>query len=93
MDMTDHTHMDNNEQQFPNLSKKPVSFLHDMVRAVSEGICPLPDCHKPIYSSEFRDEISLREYRISGLCQACQDKIFSAMTDEMDNEFDQEPQE
>lgn len=25
----------------------------------------------------FRDEISLREYRISGLCQTCQDSIFS----------------
>lgn len=24
----------------------------------------------------FRDELSLREYRISGLCQQCQDGIF-----------------
>lgn len=84
--------MDNNEHQFPDLSKKPVSFLHDMVRAVSEGICPLPDCHKPISMDQFRDELSRREYRISGLCQSCQDKIFNALTDEMDNALDQEPQ-
>jgi hypothetical protein len=25
---------------------------------------------------EFRNKISLREYRISGMCQDCQDKIF-----------------
>lgn len=25
---------------------------------------------------EFRNEISLREFKISGLCQKCQDKIF-----------------
>lgn len=25
---------------------------------------------------EFRDELSRREYSISGLCQKCQDKIF-----------------
>jgi len=27
-------------------------------------------------ATEFRDEISRREYRISGLCQACQDSFF-----------------
>lgn len=25
---------------------------------------------------EFRDELSMREYSISGMCQKCQDKIF-----------------
>lgn len=27
-------------------------------------------------ATEFRDELSAREYRISGLCQACQDKVW-----------------
>lgn len=27
-------------------------------------------------ATEFRDEISAREYRISGFCQKCQDAIF-----------------
>ena len=26
--------------------------------------------------TQFRDEVSEREYEISGLCQSCQDKIF-----------------
>jgi len=31
-------------------------------------------CEGP--ATEFRDELSKREYRISGLCQKCQDRIF-----------------
>lgn len=27
-------------------------------------------------SADFRDELSAREYRISGFCQACQDRVF-----------------
>jgi hypothetical protein len=27
-------------------------------------------------AKEFRNDISRREYRISGLCQACQDSVF-----------------
>ncbi len=27
-------------------------------------------------AKEFKDEVSRREYRISGLCQKCQDKFF-----------------
>ena len=28
-------------------------------------------------ATEFRDRLSLKEYGISGLCQTCQDEIFS----------------
>lgn len=34
-------------------------------------------CGKPIVDGEFRDVLSLKEYKISGLCQACQDQIFN----------------
>jgi hypothetical protein len=34
----------------------------------------LGGCGKP--AVDFSDELSQREYLISGLCQACQDKIF-----------------
>jgi len=45
------------------------------VDAVEEGNCPL--CGKAIHpNTEFKDESSRREYDISGLCQACQDKTF-----------------
>lgn len=38
------------------------------------GKCPF--CKKPVNLDDFRDEQSLREYRISGLCQSCQDEFF-----------------
>lgn len=33
-------------------------------------------CAKEINDSKFRDKISEREFKISGLCQECQDSIF-----------------
>ena len=39
-------------------------------------ISPPIGCGKPI--TEFRDQLSEQEYRISGLCQKCQDQIFGA---------------
>jgi len=36
-----------------------------------------PSCRKEIRGREdFRNEISWREYHISGLCQKCQDGVF-----------------
>lgn len=35
-----------------------------------------PFCHTEIYDSDFKDELSKREYQISGLCQKCQDSVF-----------------
>ena len=39
---------------------------------VDAKICPF--CKKSV--SEFRNKISEREYKISGLCQKCQDSVF-----------------
>jgi hypothetical protein len=36
-------------------------------------------CGKP--ATEFRDELSAREYEISGTCQACQDEVFAPEDD------------
>lgn len=44
------------------------------VDAVKMNKCPF--CDRPIDESEFRDELSRREYQISGLCQECQDEVF-----------------
>ena len=45
------------------------------VEQVEQGNCPF--CGKAIHPNlEFRDTLSLKEYRISGLCQKCQDKTF-----------------
>ena len=41
----------------------------------AEGKCPF--CGKKIdVENEFRDEISKREFGISGMCQSCQDDFF-----------------
>jgi hypothetical protein len=35
-------------------------------------------CNIPIIETDFRDELSKKEYSISGMCQKCQDKTFGA---------------
>ncbi len=42
--------------------------------SIKQDICV--DCGKP--ASEFNDELSRREFSISGLCQSCQDKVFGS---------------
>lgn len=50
---------------------------HDRRETIKADRCvPAPfGCYGPAH--EFRDEISKREFTISGLCQECQDKAFS----------------
>lgn len=38
--------------------------------------CRCPFCRKPVLEENFRDELSKKEFRISGLCQSCQDEYF-----------------
>lgn len=40
----------------------------------AEGKCPF--CNGTVEKEEFRDELSLKEFGISGLCQQCQDSFF-----------------
>ena len=47
-------------------------FGRSRTLAMANGQCVKCGEFKP----EFRDELSLKEYRISGLCQGCQDGIF-----------------
>lgn len=49
----------------------------EAINEQGERLCvPSPmGCGKPI--GEFRDELSLREYKISGWCQNCQDIHFA----------------
>jgi hypothetical protein len=39
-----------------------------------QGRCPF--CAKAILDSEFTDDLSRKEFQISGLCQECQDNTF-----------------
>ena len=45
--------------------------------AITSDRCVEPPfgCGKSV--GEFKDILSVQEYRISGLCQACQDSVFS----------------
>lgn len=51
-------------------------FGFDRRDPISRNVCCPPPigCGGP--ATEFRDELSKREYSISGLCQKCQDKFF-----------------
>ncbi len=46
------------------------------VEQVEKKICPF--CHEsiPFRILSFRDDISFKEFKISGLCQSCQDETF-----------------
>lgn len=45
------------------------------VAAVNAGKCPI--CGKEIKLCDFKDELSRREFKISGMCQVCQDNMFT----------------
>ena len=44
------------------------------VDLVNAGKCPI--CEVPVEVRSFKDNVSAREFAISGLCQKCQDDIF-----------------
>jgi len=46
----------------------------DYVKDVENNRCPW--CKKMINMEHFRNELSKKEYMISGLCQRCQDSFF-----------------
>lgn len=39
-----------------------------------KGLCPV--CKKKIIMNEFKDSLSKKEFKISGMCQKCQNKVF-----------------
>lgn len=54
-----------------------MSYLSDKIfprakELIDSGKCPF--CENAI--GEFRDELSIKEFKISGLCQKCQDDVF-----------------
>jgi hypothetical protein len=48
--------------------------FEETVAMVEAGLCPF--CGRRVDKSDFKDGLSEREYRISGLCQECQDNTF-----------------
>jgi len=60
--------------EYENFLTKALGF--DRREIIKAGMCaPKPfGCGEPI--GDFHDEMSAREYTISGLCQTCQDSVF-----------------
>lgn len=52
---------------------KKAGFAKEIER-VEMGLCPF--CGKSICKKDFRDLLSIKEWKISGLCQKCQDDVF-----------------
>lgn len=45
-----------------------------IIERPQEHICPF--CGREVDVDDFRDELSVKEFIISGLCQNCQDSLF-----------------
>ena len=56
----------------PDLSKPIFSMMPHLADRIMMGVCT----YCAITLDDFRDEISAKEYSISGMCQTCQDKTF-----------------
>ena len=52
---------------------RQLGFGKEIERAEAR-LCPF--CGLPVNMEDFRDELSRKESRISGLCQNCQDEFF-----------------
>jgi len=52
---------------------KAIQEVVAMRLKAQEGLCPT--CGKPVVEP-FRNALSLKEFTISGMCQACQDSVF-----------------
>jgi len=48
--------------------------FEEEVRKVAQGICPF--CDTIINLDDFKDDKSRKEFKISGICQNCQDLVF-----------------
>lgn len=96
------------KSQFKKLYRSVISQMNDeIMRQVgfgdkvdlkNNGQCP--NCKAKVNSNSFRDDVSRREFKISGLCQKCQDEIFGTDTSaDTDEEYqstpfsDEEPKE
>ena len=58
----------------PNLNKPVFIMFPEAKSLVEQGLCPI--CSQKIEENDFKDELSRREYSVSGLCQNCQDNTF-----------------
>lgn len=56
-----------------NKRKTAKNFSRE-IRLKENGQCPI--CEEKIKENSFKDELSIKEFKISGMCQSCQDRFF-----------------
>ena len=74
-------------QKAPSIDAMLTSvFGVDRVKTISGGTCVSCDAES-IIASSFDDDLSRKEYSISGMCQSCQDDVFG-VSDEDEDDYD-----
>lgn len=61
------------DNKTPEMRQVIEDLFPGTMETINQNKCPL--CKNPI--GEFKNELSKKEYMISGMCQKCQDKIFT----------------
>jgi len=56
------------------LKRMNTVFSREITQRIENNKCPT--CNSDIIIEDFKDELSVKEYRISGMCQKCQDEVF-----------------
>lgn len=58
------------------MNKKIIGqIFSEALESIKHSKCPT--CKNEIVMSDFKDDLSIKEYGISGMCQACQDGFFN----------------
>ena len=74
--------MNNNEQWIPQPTIKSEKMEDTIItltgidrrKSITNKLCGW--CGADVTLESFKDELSLKEYHIGGLCQDCQDRVF-----------------
>jgi hypothetical protein len=70
----------------PDLSKPVFQLFPQAANSIINGEC-VPCGSTQIRDCDFRDDISKKEYSISGMCQSCQDQVFNMMERMEDDDY------
>tara|TARA_R110000744_G_scaffold379915_1_gene499156 strand:- start:90 stop:296 length:207 start_codon:yes stop_codon:yes gene_type:complete len=62
----------------PDTNKPAFAYATELINRIDNKQCVT--CVEDILDMDFRDEISIKEYGISGMCQVCQDSVFGNNT-------------
>ena len=68
----------------PDLSKPAFTLFPHAADRIIFGVCVT--CPNSIEEKYFRDDLSKKEYGISGMCQDCQDSVFGCDPEEEEEE-------